>query len=809
MKFSYTWLKDHLDTNIPAQEIAKKLSEIGFEVEHVEDYTEKLKDITVAQVRSVIEHPNSDHLHICEVDDGSGKMLQIVCGAKNVVQGMKTALVHCGGVVPKYGEALKAAKIRGVESQGMLCSKEELGLDDDGVDGIIHFPDAALVGQPVAEFLEIDDQIFTISITSNRGDCFSVRGIARELAAAGMGKLKPIDYFSHFPNVPAPTVQVGSLPMSPLPIFIETENCPFFVGAVMENVKNTASPEWMQKRLQIAGQRPVDALVDVTNFLNFDIGQPMHVYDLNHIHHAIHIRQAKDQEKLQLLNGQECTLSKEDMIIADDSKPLTVAGIMGGEESGSSFETDRILLEAAYFDPISVTVTGQKMSVRSESRTRFERGIDPNMTQESVVLGLTLIQQICGGEIAGCTIAKNETGSVPGWNAPRLTVSLNLDRLMSMSGDASLSIQDAEAVLNKLGFETKEKNASQLTVWIPSWRHDVSLEVDLIEEVLRMRGYNRLLIQALPLQLQEDAINPIHHVKSKLCARGFYEVYTLPFLSDEGLKLFAEASDTIEVLSPLNLEMKYLRNSLLPSLLNVVTTNQSRGNKGGAIFELESVFSAPHYEVKENQMIAGIRFGFSPKHWLEPSRGVDVFDIKADLLSILSMCEINGFKVVSDNLPKYYHPNKAGRVIRGAEILGFFGEIHPSVLKALDITGPVVGFELFITNQLFAKLRKSSYKSFALSSLQPIHRDFAFIVDDKVPAQLLMETIQKSNDMITYVQVFDVFRSVNLGEGKKSIAVQITLQPKDKTLEDADLQMISQTIIENVRVKCNGEVRSV
>lgn len=808
MKFSYSWLKDHLDTQAAPMTIAEVLSSIGFEVENVEDFSAHLQDITVAHVQTVENHPDSDHLHVCAVDDGSGKMLQIVCGAANVRAGMNTALVHCGGIVPKFGEALKPAKIRGVESQGMLCSLDELGIESDA-DGIIDVPLSARVGEPIADALGLDDQIFTISVTPNRGDCFSVRGIARELAAAGLGKLKPLHYAQHFDPMPLKQISLESLPQAPLPITVTTGQCAFFFCAVMEAVHNKESPAWIQKRLRVAGQKSIDALVDVTNFLNFDIGQPMHVYDLAHIDRAVCVRQAQEGETLELLNSETRELSSADMVVADESKALTLAGVMGGAQSGSALSTSKILLEAAYFDPVAVTKTGQKHMLRSESRTRFERGIDPGQTANSMSMALALIQAICGGKIVGCTLAKHDNVDVPGWNCPLESVTLNEKRLQEVSGDATCTIVEAEKILNALGFETDFHNAQTLKVLVPSWRHDVALDVDLIEEVLRIKGYDKLPMAHLPIMSQAEQGDHVAALKNLFCARGLNEVYTLPFVSEEGRALFAKGIDSIEVLSPLNKNMQFLRNTLLASLLNVVALNQSRCCKYGGIFEIESIFLRDGNEAKERKSAAGIRFGTTAKHWLEKSRDVDVFDAKADLLAALDLFQITSGKVSTEKLPGYYHPNRAGALVRGKEVLGYFGEIHPMLLQALEIDGPVVAFELSLADNVLAKWGKERITPYALSFLQPVQRDFAFVVGAEVEAQAVLEAVQRSSDLITYAQIFDVFQSPQLGENKKSIAIQISVQPKDKTLSDDDLQQLCQKVIDNVAHKCGAELRSM
>lgn len=798
MKFSYLWLKDHLETYATPQEIVNKLCEIGFEVENLEDLSIQLKDIIVARIESIEDHPQADKLHVCRVFDGQN-ILQIVCGAQNIYKGMKTALVRSGGFVPKFEQTLNCAKIRGIESQGMMCSFEELCLEGDSFDGIIDLKTEASPGDSLVDALDLNDPVFTVSITPNRGDCFSVRGLARELAAAQLGKLKPLNYSSHFEDLQS--VKISTLPKSPIAISIETASCPFFIGAVMKNVHNSSSPLWIQKRLKIAGQRPLDALIDITNFLNFDIGQPLHVYDCQRIEGSIHVRYAQQGECLDVLNGQECKLSENDIVIADDVKPLTLAGIMGGEASGCSLKTKEIFLEAACFSPVSTTLSGQRHNLHSESRIRFERGIDSESIHTCLEWALTLIQKICGGTLCGCTQQGRTKKDFQ-------SIFLTKSRIDTLSGDLSVSLQEAEVILNRLGFSTRSENTEQLTVTIPSWRHDISREEDLIEEILRMRGYAQLPIKPLPLKPLNERKNPLREIKKILCKQGMNEVYTLPFCNAAEIELFSNHKSVVEVLKPLNLEKAFLQTSLVPALLKVVSFNQSHHCPYGAIFEIESVFSKQE-SFQEKKMVCGMRFGFTPRHWLENSRKVDVFDSKADLLALLKFCRIESFQIKTENLPLYYHPNRSGSVVRGKEILGYFGELHPSFVKKLGLEFPTTMFELFLSENLFAKITKTEIKPFHNSIFQPVERDFAFIVDKWLPTQQLIETIRRTDSKIVDVRVFDVFSGKNIEFDKKSIAVEVIFQPLQQTFTDDILQVMSQKIIHNVKEKCGGVLRDV
>ncbi|MDR0630987.1 MAG: phenylalanine--tRNA ligase subunit beta [Holosporales bacterium] len=800
MKFSYSWLKDHLDTTHSPRDIADKLNDIGFEVDELEDVSDSLRDIAIARVEAVESHPNADRLHVCRVFDGK-QTLQIVCGAPNVHGGMNAALVHVGGFVPALKSTLKEANIRGVVSQGMLCSAEELQLSAKEP-GIMDIKTDVAPGEPLAHALGLDDPIFTIVITPNRGDCFSVRGIARELAAAGVGTLKALNYAQHFRQFEK--INMSDLPDSPVPISVETPQCRFFIGATMSEVINGFSPHWMQKRLLVAGQRPIDVLVDITNFLNFDIGQPLHVYDSRYICNEIHVRRARDGEQLKLLNGQICECSADDMLIADNEKPLTLAGVMGGEQSGSSLDTTDIFVEAAYFDPVAVTLTGQRHILQSESRTRFERGIDPEMTPVAMEWALSLVKTICGGNIHGVSLR----GISP--HQPRAQVSVARSRIVSLSGDASAGESGvATAILERLGFKVVHSDEESITIAVPSWRHDVSIDADLVEEILRMRGYANLPIRPIPVMQADTNVDPIRHIKNALCNRGMSEVYTLPFLSGAETEVFEQdgTEETfVEILKPLNADMAFLQKSLVQALLKVVAFNKSRSCNSGAIFEVESVFAQTPKGIRENKMVCGGRFGMTERNWLQPARDVDVYDVKADLLELLAVCNIESYQIERDNAPAYCHPQRFGRVVRGKDTIGWFGELHPKLFKSLE--RPIVLFETIVSDALVASIGRKKVNPFVCSKLQPISRDFAFIVGKDLPANSLITAVKAADARIASVKIFDVFEGKLAEDGKVSIALEVVIQPRDSTMTDSEIQALSQSVISSVLQKCNGQIRS-
>lgn len=797
MKISYSWLKDHLETTQPMEALVEKLEEIAFEVDWVSNPRKSLRDITVAEIQEVENHPQADKLHVCRVFDGQ-KVLQIVCGAPNVYKGMKTALVHVGGFVPALGETLKAAKIRGVESQAMMCSPRELQMSDEH-EGILDITSntEAVPGKPLVEALGLDDSIIDVSITPNRGDCLSVRGLARELAAAGMGTLKPLSYEKF--GVAKP-VDLSGLPPLPLNVRLESPACDLFCGVVLEGLSVGESPEWMQQRLQVAGQKSINALVDITNFLCFDLGQPMHAYDRQTIRGDLHIRQAREGETLDLLNDTTCTLCEKDLVIADDEASLILAGVMGGKDSGSTESTTQVLLEAAHFDAVAVTLAGQRHNLRSESRSRFERGLDRTQTPTVLAWAVALVQSLCGGQCVGATVQGSASPA-------RRSVTLTLSRLHSLSGDASLTLTEAERTLTALGFTTLSCQEETLTVEVPSWRNDVEGDGDLMEEILRMRGYHRLAYKPLPPCIGTVQRDPVHKLKRTLCERGLNEVYTLPFCSAAECEAFGDLSEAVEVLKPLNSEMAYLRPSLILSLLKVVAYNRSRQALSGGIFEVESVFSkgTDPQAPREQKVLAGVRYGATAPNWLEKSRNIDIFDAKADLVALLEACKITSFQTKTEPLPPYYHPYTSGTFLRGREILGHFGELHPSLAKKLDMDLPVVIFELLLSDKVTAKMGKTDVQPLNLSPLQPLTRDFAFVVDRSVPAQQLVDTVRKTDGRIVSVDVFDVYEKID--QGKKSVALKVRLQPTNQTLTDDELQQWSQKVVQQVKKKCGGVLR--
>ncbi|MCX7338190.1 MAG: phenylalanine--tRNA ligase subunit beta [Alphaproteobacteria bacterium] len=785
MKLTVNWLKDHLDTTASVQEIVEALTQIGLEVEHVDNPAERLKGFVVGMVVEAIPHPNADRLRLCQVDDGTGPLVQVVCGASNVRQGMKVAFARVGTMIPVTGQPLKKGTIRNVDSFGMLCSAEELLLDEKS-EGIIDLKTNLAPGSDLAQALDgLDDVVIELSITPNRSDCFSVRGVARDLAAYGLGTLKDL-------TVPKIIVQ------NPCPISVQITdpNCLYFTGRIIEGVQNAQSPEWVQRRLASVGQRSLSALIDVTNYICLDLGRPMHVYDADKIQGGLVVRSAKAGEVLDALNGEPYQLQDGMTVIADESGPLSLGGIMGGVATSCTPKTTRVFLESAYFDPIQTAKTGRALRILSESRTRFERGVDPADVQLGLEIATQWILDWCGGAPS----LAQEAGDA---FLSKKTISLSLEKLRGISGDQSLTLIDAAPILQRLGFSVLGQTDQQITVDVPSWRHDITLDVDVVEEIVRLRGYDKIQATSLPLKRPPLDNDQSYILKQTLCHRGLQEIYTWSLIDQETAQKFG---DSIELEMPLNQEMAVLRPSLLPGHLKAIAANQNKSQVNGAFFELARQFKPTSTDFAEEAMLSGVRsLQTGPRHWAQNPRPVDVYDAKADVVAILDLVGISSYQVV-DSAPDYYHPGRKGAIKQGQRTLAYFGEIHPTLVKEFEIAGPVVAFEVFI-NTLPKEIKRKLTPP-TLSPYQPVTRDFAFIVDRGMSADQMIRTIQKiDKTLIQDIVIFDVYSGDKLPDGKKSIAFQVRLQASDRTLSDTDLQVLSDSVVREIGRACGGVLR--
>ncbi len=806
MKFTLGWLREHLDTEASLEEIAERLPMIGLEVEAVEDRAGGLAAFVVGLVTEARPHPNADRLRLCRVDVG-GETHEVVCGAPNARAGMKGVFAGEGAWIPGTGTRLARTTIRGVESAGMLCSERELGVSDDH-DSIVELPAAAEIGGPAAEAMGLGDPVIEIALTPNRADCAAVRGVARDLAAAGLGALRPLDA--------APVAGRFASPLRWRRDFAPAaaDACPLVVGRYFRNVRNGPSPKWLQDRLTAVGLRPISALVDVTNFVTLDLARPLHVFDADKIAGDPVMRLARDGERLAALDGKTYELDRETTVIADDRDVLAIGGVMGGEPSGCSAATTNVFLEVALFDPVRTAAAGRKLGIASDARYRFERGVDPTSAQWGAEVAARLILDVCGGEASEPVSA----GETPGWER---RVTLRHSRIASLSG-ARISRDEAEATLNRLGFAAVA-NGDDVSASVPPWRPDVDGEADLVEEVLRIRGFDR--IPAVPLPRAESVPRPAldaaqrrtGRVRRALAARGLVEAITFSFLSGERARPFgdgdgddADGDGMARLSNPISADLDAMRPSLLPNLVDAAGRNDARGVGDAALFEVGPQFADATPE-GQSLAAAGVRAGAAaPRHWDARPRQADAFDAKADALAALAAAGAPAAGLrTSAGAPGRYHPGRSGTLRLGADALGHFGELHPALLRRLDVRAPVAAFEVFLDRvPLRRERRASGGKALDLPTLQPVSRDFAFLVADDVQADAVVRAARSADrELIVDVSVFDVYRGAGLPDGEKSVAVAVTLQPRRATLTDGEIDAVSGRIAAAVGKATGGALR--
>lgn len=793
MKFTLSWLKDFLDTNASVDEIAERLTAIGLEIEEVVDPLAAVKDLIVVSVDECVAHPDSDHLHVLKVNTGK-ELVQIVCGAPNARAGMKGILARPGDYVPAFGDKLKAGKIRGVESFGMMCAEDELGVGLDHT-GIIECPEDAVVGASITTVYP-SDPVFDVSITPNRGDCMSVYGIARDLAAAGLGTLK----------TPKHNVTVCAFKSDVKLSNEATEiGAPFFTLREIRGVKNGASPKWMQDRLTAVGLRPISALVDVTNYFNITFGRPLHVFDADKVKGQITVRSARDGEKLTALDGKEYTLSDGMIVIADENGVESIAGIMGGEASGCEESTTRVLLESAYFTPESIAKTGQKLILTSDSRQRFERGVDPASTIPfGADMAAQMIAELCGGECSELIV----TGKEPERPAP---IAFDPHRVEKLCG-VDVPADTCKEILEKLGCVVKP-DGNLFSVVRPTWRSDISGSHDLVEEVLRIYGYDKLPEIALP---RPNGVHGILQPKQRrevsvrraMANRGGCQTITWSFMSSKDAVPF-RTKDAVLIANPISADLNEMRPNLLPNLVSAARSNITKGTFDGCLFEVGPQFFG--FKPMEQETVAcQLRFGqATPRHWAVAQRPVDVFDAKADALAALDAAEAPQSVQIVREAPAWYHPGRSGAVKIGKTVLAYFGELHPKILKAMDVKTTVCACEVFLDRLPPAKKKNGKgVKTLKLSAFTPIFRDLAFLVDRKVDADKIVSAAKNTDKvLITDVSVFDLYEGETLGD-KKSVAIQLTIQPVEKTMTDEEIESVCRRVVGAVGVATGATLRS-
>ncbi|MCB1363240.1 MAG: phenylalanine--tRNA ligase subunit beta [Rhodobacteraceae bacterium] len=797
MKFTLSWLKDHLDTTATVDEIAEALTDLGLEVEAVTNPADRLRAFTLARVKSAEQHPDADRLRVCIVETDEGER-QIVCGAPNAREGIIVVLAKPGDYVPGIDTTLSVGRIRGVESHGMMASERELELSDEH-DGIIELPSGE-VGERFVDWLadnfpEKVDPVIEIAITPNRPDALGVRGIARDLAARGLGTLRPRDHD------PVP----GDFPC-PIPVAIDedtADGCPVFAGRVIRGVRNGPSPQWLQDQLRAIGLRPISALVDITNFMTYDRNRPLHVFDADKVAGGLRVHRARGGETIMALDDREYTFAPGMIVISDDNGPESIAGIMGGAATGVSDQTENVFVESAYWDHVQIALAGRALKVSSDARYRFERGVDPEYTIAGLEHATRMIVDLCGGEVSELVIA----GDVP--NHSR-SYRLNPARVQSLVG---MDIPESEQrqTLTRLGFRLEGSQAH-----VPSWRPDIQGEADLVEEVARIASLTRLqgrplkrLSPGIPKPVMTPHQRRLQAARRTAAALGYNECVSYSFIDREAAALFGGGGDATMLENPISSEMTHMRPSLLPGLLRAAARNQARGFMDLALFEAGPAFHGGE-PGEQHTLVSGLLVGrIAPKDVHGTARAVDVFDAKADAEAVLAAIGAPARAQIRRGAPDWWHPGRHGMICLGPKkVLAVFGELHPRVLKAMDVKGPAMGFVVWPDEVPLARRTGAGRSALELRDLQAVERDFAFVVDADVEALTLVNAAAGADKaLIEDVRVFDEFIGGSLGAGKKSLAVTVRLQPLDKTLTEKEIEAVSARIVQKVGKATGGVLR--
>ena len=799
MKLTLGWLKQHLDTEAPLADIVARLPMLGLEVEEVVDRAKELAAFTVGHVVEARRHPNADKLQICMVDTGT-QAVQVVCGAPNARAGMKGVFAPAGVRIPGTGLELKKGLIRGEASNGMLCSEREMGLSDEH-DGIIDLPADAAIGTPFAQVYGLDDPILDIAVTPDRADCLGVRGIARDLAAAGLGRLKPLDLGPVKGTFRGPINWRVELPAG------EERLVPCVVGRYFRGVRNVESPKWLKDRLTAIGMRPISALVDITNYVMMDLGRPLHAYDAAKVKGDIFIRLARPGETYLALNGREYAFDESMLVIGDDDGVDDLAGIMGGERSGCTVGTTDMFLEAAIFDPIRTATTGRKLNLISDARYRFERGLDPTSPFWGTEVATRLILEICGGEASELVVH----GAEPAW---RREIGLRHSRIAGLGGVA-VPEPRAKQILTDLGFEVAGAGEA-ITAVVPSWRvHDVEGEADLVEEVVRINDFDNIPVVSMPRDhvVPRPALTASQHrerfAKRVLAGRGMTEAVTFSFLPNAQAALFGWSDEALRLVNPISADLDVMRPSVLPNLLAAAGRNANMGTADQALFEVGPQYTDPTPS-GQAAVAAGIRTGqTAPRDWSKAARPVDAFDAKADALGLIDQLGAPAANLqVSTDAPGWYHPGRSGGLRLGQVVVAWFGEVHPKVLAAMDLRGPVTAFEVFLDRVPAPRAKGPARPMLRLLPFQPVTRDFAFVVDTGVAAERLLKAAAAADRrLISDVRLFDEYAGQGVEPGKKSLAIAVTLQPQDATLTEEQIAEVSGKILAQVQKHTGGTLR--
>jgi phenylalanyl-tRNA synthetase beta chain len=868
MKFTLAWLKEHLDTDHPLGEIADKLTMIGLEVERIEDKAKLFAPFTIARVVEAKQHPNADRLRVCMVDTGTGDPIQVVCGAPNARAGMKGVFVPPGAFIPGKNMTLQVGTIRGVESRGMLVSEFELQISDNH-EGIIELPDDAPVGANYAQWAGLDDPLIEINLTPNRADCTGVHGIARDLAAADMGKfkdpaVKPVK--GEFPCPVTVTIDFGATPSL----------CPAFALRLVRSVNNGPSPDWLQKRLPAIGLRPINALVDITNFITYDRGRPLHVFDAAKVRGDLVVRRARTGETLLALDGKTYALDETMCVIADEDGVESLSGIMGGEKTGCSTATTDVLIESALWEPINISQTGRKLGVNSDARYRFERGVDPAFMLPGLDLATRMVLDLCGGTPSEVAVASNSQvaesavnvppsklklsawatlkskirrvfrllmlgrwrelpsalfdewidgahsrNTIPNsWEVPERVIDFPVSELQRLAG-ITVPLPEMRRVLERLGFFVAGQG-ERVKVAVPSWRADVQNKADIVEEVVRILGVDR--VPSTPFDRGEAPRKPVltpiqlrvRKAKRALAARNLVEAVTWSFIAKTHAELFGGGKPELSLANPIAAELSDMRPSLIPGLVAAAQRNADRGFPDVGLFEVGQVFRG---DAPQDQLTAaaGVRRALAKpsgigRHWTKRDGEVDAFDAKADALAVLAAAGAPAQALqIMPRGPAWFHPGRSGTIQIGPQnLLGHFGELHPSALEALDAEGPLVAFEVILERIPEPKTRATRAKpALELSPFQPVERDFAFVVERNVKAADLLRAAQSADrKLIAGVSVFDIYEGPGIEPGKKSIAIAVTIQPRERTMTDAEIEALAAKIVAEVGKRTGGALRA-
>ena len=802
MKITFDWLKDHLKTNLKEEVLLEKLTNAGLEVESIENLSKGLDLFKVAKIIKIEKHPNADRLKVCDVDVGEKEPKKVVCGASNARKGLITIYAPPGAVVPKSKTKLVVAKIRDITSYGMLCSEQELNLSDES-DGITELP-SSKYGKSIGNsyFSKFSSNLIDLSITPNRPDCLGFKGIARDLVASGFGKLKDIKERKIKSNTKQ-TIKVKIIKE-------KDQGCTAFGSCSIKNVKNTQSPQWLKNKLLSVGQKPISAIVDITNYVMLDINRPLHAYDADKIEKGIVVRNSKSGEEFIALDNKNYKLEDGMCVISDNKGVLGLGGIIGGTRSSTELNTKNILLESAYFEPRSIRSTARKLNLDTDAKFRFERGIDPLSIEDGLNKAALLIKEICGGEIS-----KIDVQTLVTYKAK--IIKFNPDLFVKIVG-FKISSKEILSILDDLGFKSKkEKNYFKLIV--PSWRPDILQEVDIVEELVRITGYDKISTIAPEKVRTKSTLTQtqklFHFLQRSVASKGYVEAITWSFADSKYNDHFREANKEIKIINPISSELGVLRNSIYSNLIMYMRKNLDRGFKDLSIFEIGPVFHGSQ-PGEQSTIVCGLSAGKKSRlSWIEKDRNIDVFDIKRDVVQTLVEAGYDSVKFFLDNkTPNYYHPGKSGRLFLNNgkdQVAAFFGEIHPNIIKNIDIkTESLVGFEIFLDNLKLPKKTLNDQKTkFVVSDYQKSERDFAFMMNKEVKVQDLINAVSSvDKKLISNIKVFDVYEGENIPENQKSIALTVTIQSTEKTLNDNDLETINKSIIKIVENKTGAKLRS-